>query len=159
MLRKTIQTEGTVILELDVMLEEKIAKSFIYRNKQDRFLFEMAKRRRLSAICKLPAIVDKSCLLLESQQFPSSVELVKIMQSFDVSDMCYVLSEYGDDGFDGEYVSLIEAVKKLQFNGFPSLIVGLPSGFSHLKYESRASTQPNCFLKPKTRFDGLAWKK
>ena len=142
---------------MDIAMEEKIAKAFVYRNKRERFIFEMSKRQRLDIICKLPFIIDSSYAIMKNNKFPSPVELVKIMQSYGVKDMCYVISEYNDDGFDGEYVLLIKAAKKLHTNGFPSLIVGLPSGFSHFKEESYASHQPNCFLKPLIRFDSVSW--
>lgn len=142
---------------MDIIMEKKIAKAFIYANKQDRFLFEMSKNQRLHAICRLPFMIDKSSGLMLNTQFPSPAEIVKIMQAQHVKDMCYVISEYENDGFDGEYVPLIKAAEKLNTNGFPSLIVGLPSGFSHFKEESYASNQPNCFLKPRIRFDGIPW--
>ena len=137
-------------------MERKIAKAFICRNKRERFIFEMSKRRRFDAICRLPAIIDRTFAIMQSRKFPAPIELVRIMHDHGVKDICYVLSADYDDGFDGEYVSLTDAAEKLHINGFPSLIVGLPSGFSHFREESYASYQPNCFLRPETRFDGVA---
>jgi len=146
---------------LDIEMEKRIARAFIYKNKRDRFLFEMSKndtdtfgklpKARFNAICKLENMIDKSCCIMQSTKNPSPVELIEIMSANGVEKMCYVLSEYID--FDGIYVRLDLAVDKLQWNGFPSLIVGLPSGFSHFKGESYASTQPNCFLQPLEKFD------
>lgn len=141
--------------EMDANLEKKIAKAFIYKNKQERFLFERSKKNRTDVIHKLPAIIDESLFMMKSTTFPSPEEIIKIMKSYSGGDNCYVISEYED--FDGVCISLQSAVEKLQWNGFPSLIVGLPSGFSHFKNESYASNQPNCFLKPKIRFDGAVW--
>ena len=142
-------------------MEKKIAHAFVYKNKRDRFLFEMSKndsdtfgelpKARFDAICKLENIIDKSRCIMQSTKNPSPVELIKIMSANGVGKICYVISEYKD--LDGVYVKLDLAVAKLQWNGFPSLIVGLPSGFSHFKGESYASTQPNCFLQPLEKFD------
>ena len=146
---------------MDIEMEKKIARAFIYKNKRDRFLFEMSKndsdtfgelpKARFDAICKLENIIDKSRCMMQSTKNPSPVELIKIMSANGVEKMCYVISEYKD--FDGVYVELKLAVDKLQWNGFPSLIVGLPSGFSHFKSESYASVQPNCFLLPLEKFN------
>ena len=109
----------------------------------------------MDAICKLEMIIDRTWSFMESMKFPEPQEIIKIMKTYGVINKCYVLSEYRD--YDGVYVDLNNAVEKLKWNGFPSLIVGLPSGFSHFKGESYASRQPNFFLKPKNRFDGLTW--
>ena len=142
---------------MDIEIEKKIAQAFIYKNKRERFLFEMAKKDRINAICRLEKIIDKSFSILQSNKFPVPTELIEIMSAHGVDKMCYVLSEYKE--FDGVYVELRLAAEKLHQNGFPSLIVGLPSGFSHLKFESYASNQPNCFLKPLIRFDNISWGK
>jgi len=141
-------------------MERKIAQAFIYKNKRNRFIFEMSKndrdtfgelpRARFNAICKLEDILDKSCRIMQSTKNPSPVELIKIMSMNGVGKRCYVISEYKD--FDGVCVELNLAVEKLQWNSFPSLIVGLPSGFAHFKSESYGSTQPNCFLQPMISF-------
>ena len=142
---------------MDIEIEKKIAKAFIYKNKQERFIFEMTKKDRLNAICKFESIIDKSFSVMQSNKFPPPIQLIEIMSSYGVGKMCYVISEYKE--FDGVYVELRLAAEKLYQNGFPSLIVGLPSGFSHLKFESCASAQPNCFLKPLIRFDNSSWEK
>ena len=150
---------------MDIEFEKKIAQAFIYKNKRERFIFDMTKkdndifgevtRTRFNAICRLEKIIDEAYLIMKSSQNPSPDELIKTMAMYGVGKKCYVLSEYKD--LDGAYVDLRLAVDKLYCNGFPSLIVGLPSGFSHFKYESFASTQPNCFLKPMARFDSVPW--
>jgi hypothetical protein len=151
---------------MNIDIEKKIAKSFIFPNKQERFLFDMARKSketfaelpkpRFEAICRLENIIDASYAIMKSKQNPTPVQLIKTMSEYGVGKMCYVISEYKD--FDGVYIELRLAAEKLQWNGFPSLIVGLPSGFAHFKYESYASSQPNCFLKPTIRFDGVPWK-
>lgn len=150
---------------MDIEFEKKIARAFVYRNKRDRFIFDLSRkskgffgelsRDRFNAICRLETIIDDSFSILQSMRFPAPIEIERIMTSYGVKDMCYVLSENRD--FDGVYIELTTAIYKLQCNGFPSLIVGLPSGFSHFKGDSYASTQPNCFLKPSVRFDGIPW--
>lgn len=146
-------------------MENKIAKAFVYPNKQKRFLFELSKKCKnnfcelpktgFDAICKLDKFIDKTRSFMDSMKFPEPQEIIRIMRIYGVKNNCYVLSEYED--FNGVFVDLNKAVEKLRWNGFPSLIVGLPSGFSHYKGESYASIQPNFFLKPKNRFDGLTW--
>ena len=150
---------------MDLEMEKKIARAFIYKNKRDRFVFELIKKdreifgelpkSRFNAICRLENIVDDTFKIMKSNKNPSSAELIKTMSAYGAEKMCYVISEYRD--LDGVYVDLQLAVEKLKLNGFPSLIVGLPSGFSHLKLESYASCQPNCFLKPMIRFDCIPW--
>ncbi len=150
---------------MDIGMEKKIAKAFVYPNKQERFLFELSKKckdnssrfpeTRLHAICQLERIIDRRFSFMESMKFPEPQEIIKIMNGYGVKNNCYVLSEYED--YDGVFVDLNKAVEKLRWNGYSSLIVGLPSGFSHFKGESYASRQPNFFLKPKNRFDGLPW--
>lgn len=142
---------------MDSLMEDKIAQAFAYKNKRERFLFELKKRNRLSAICKLPTIVDESLGMNRSNSLPPPEDIIRIMQNFGVQDKCYVLSEYSREGYDGVYLPLKNVVEALNTNGFPALIVGLPSGFSHLRDESYASHQPNYFLKPSKRFDGLNW--
>ena len=50
---------------------------------------------------------------MQSNKFPAPAELVDIMQSYAVKYMCYVLSQYADEGFDGEYVPLVKVAEKL----------------------------------------------
>ena len=150
---------------MDVEIEKKIVDAFIFKNKRKRFFFEMTRndreffgelpKSRFNAICRLERIVDISFQIMISSKFPSIAGIIETMTAHGVEKKCYVLSEYKD--LDGIYVDLCFAVEKLNQNGFPSLIVGLPSGFSHLKFESYASYQPNCFLKPKVRFDDVPW--
>jgi len=152
---------------VDLKMEKKIAQAFIFKNKRERFMFEMAKqgretfgqlpKSRFNAICRLENIVDPSLSIIQSKSLPSPKQLIEIMSAYGAGEICYVLSEYAE--FDGVYVDLRLAAEKLNFNGFPSLIVGLPSGFSHLKFESYASRQPNWFLKPSIRFDNVPWSK
>lgn len=148
-------------------MERKIANSFIYPNKQERFLFELSRkskdtfgelpRDRFNAICKLERIIDRSLSMMQSTKSLQPSEIINIMSTYGVKNNCYVMSEYKD--FDGAYTELTLAIEKLQGNGFPSLIVGLPSGFSYFQGESFASTQPNFFMKPKIKFDNSSWNK
>jgi hypothetical protein len=146
-------------------MEEVIAKAFIYPNKRKRFLFDRFRPRRddfggmstdrFDALCRLPVIVDASLKMMKSNHFPPPAELVRILRNHGGGDTCLVLSEYGE--FDGVFAPLAAAVEALNVEGFPSLIVALPSGFAHLKEESMASFQPNCFVKPRIRLDGARW--
>ena len=76
------------------------------------------------------------------------------MRENGVGDTCFVLSEFKD--MLGVTLPLFDVVDHLHINGFASLIVGLPSGFAHLKDESWESGQPNWFMKPRIRLDGKA---
>ena len=147
---------------MDLELLKKISKAFIYPNKRERFLLDIVRRSkdanrgytrgRADPVFRLPEIIDQSLMLMKSMHFPPPEELISLMQQNGVGDTCFVLSEYTD--LLGVVVPLVDAVNRLHINGFPSLIVGLPSGFTHLKYDSFASHQPNCFVKPRIRFDG-----
>ena len=141
---------------MDIEMEKKIARAFIYKNKRERFLFEMANKNRSDAIHRLEKTIDKSFSVMQSTKFPPPAQLIQTMTEYGAGKMCYVISEDYED-FDGVYIELYLAVEKLRWNGFSSLIVGLPSGFSHLKLESYASWQPNMFLKPTIRFDNVPW--
>ena len=65
---------------MDIDMEKRIAKAFIYPNKQERFLFELSKkykdnsgaRIRQDAIFKLERIIDKTYTLMESRKFPEA---------------------------------------------------------------------------------------
>lgn len=148
-------------------MEKKISQAFIFPNKRERFLFDLSRKSksnfgeipkdRFMAICKLGDSIDDSYSLLVSNKLPKPSEIMRIMAKYQASSSCYVLSEYKD--YDGVFINLDDALTKLQWNGFPSLIVGLPSGFSHYRGESYASSQPNYFLKPLKRFDGIDWDK
>jgi len=135
-------------------METRIAKAFIVGNRRERFLFDRMKKDPLTAIFKLPSILDSGCVLMSGTSFPATAEVVRIMQSHGVTDSGYIISEYRDEGFDGQYVPLLDAIEKVRGEGFPALIVGLPSGFSCFKEESVRGNQPYYFLKPRLRFDG-----
>lgn len=147
---------------MDLELLNKTAKAFIYPNKRERFLLDMTRkskdtfcglqRNQMDAVCRLPEIIDQSLMQMKSTHFPPPDQLISIMRHNGVGDTCFVISEYAD--MLGVVMPLVDAVNRLHVNGFPSLIVGLPSGFAHLKHESWASQQPNCFVKPRIRFDG-----
>ena len=147
-------------------MEEKIARAFLYPNKRERFLFDRFRadkdgsggisRSRMDAVCRLPEIIDESLMLMKSSHFPKPDALIEILRAHGGTDTCFVISEYEE--LDGVFAPLKAAVEALNVEGFPSLIVALPSGFAHLKWESIASFQPNCFVRPKLRLDGAPWK-
>lgn len=147
---------------MDIELLKKTAKAFIYPNKRERFLLDITRkskdtiggltRDQLHAVCRLPEIIDQSLMQMVSMNFPPPEQLISLMRQNGVGNTCFVLSEYVD--MLGIVMPLADAVNRLHINGYPSLIVGLPSGFSHLKDESFASHQPNCFVKPRIWFDG-----
>lgn len=144
---------------MDIELENRISNAFIYPNKRERFLFDRFEkhndRSRMDAVCRLPEIIDASLKMKKDNHFPAPDDLIKILKAHGVGDTCYVISDF--EGFDGVIAPIEEAVNTLNTNGFPSLIVGLPSGFAHLKEESYASYQPNCFVRPRIRLDGIPW--
>lgn len=136
-------------------MEKRIAEALFYKNKRDRFLFERQKYSSVDTIAKLPNIVDSKLCIMKSAKFPSVDNIIATMKANGVGDKCYVISEY--EAYDSQYKPLRDAVEQLNRNGFASLIIGLPSGFSHLKEESWASSQPNCFIKPNIRLDKKPW--
>ena len=93
---------------MDTVMEKKIAQGFVYKNKRDRFLFELQKQDRLKPICKLPVITDDSIKLMYSNRLPSPKELIRTMQAYGVKDKCYVLSEYGNEGYDSVYLQILK---------------------------------------------------
>ena len=145
---------------MDINIETKVIKTFFYKNKQDRLLFELATKKRREVIHKLchryREFLNPEFIFQESKKFPEPRLLCDTMRAFGVSKRCYVFSEHED--FDGIYSNLDTASGKLHCNGFASLIVGLPSGFTHFKAESDRSFQVNFYLRPRQRFDGLPWK-
>jgi len=146
---------------MDINIETKVIKAFFYKNKQERLLFELTTKKRQEFIHKLShryqEFLNPDFIFRESKKFPEPKVLCDTMSSFGVSKKCYVFSEYED--FDGICSDLETAVERLNCNGFASLIVGLPSGFTHFKAESDRSFQTNFYLKPLQRFDGLPWNK
>lgn len=146
---------------MDINIEEKVIKAFFCKNKQERLLFELATKKRQEFIHKLShryqEFLNTELILQESKKFPEPKVFFDTMSSFGGSKKCYVFSEYED--FDGIYSELETAFKRLNCNGFASLIVGLPSGFTHFKAESDRSFQMNFYLKPLQRFDGLPWNR
>ena len=149
---------------MDLELLKKTSKAFIYPNKRERFLFDIVRRSkdsnsgytrgRADPVYRLPEIIDQTLMLMKSMHFPPPEVLISLMRQYGVDDTCFVLSEYTD--MLGDVMPLADVVNRHHINGFPSLIVGLPSGFAHLKDESTASHQPNCFVKPRIRFDSEA---
>lgn len=144
---------------MDIALEKQIINAFFYRNFRDRMLHELSKDRG-RFIHKICQAYDKymlpECFWNRSNKFPSPEALLYEMKSHGARDMCYVISM--DSDIDGKYVELMKAIEQLASNGLASFIVGLPSGFTHFKAESILSQQPNCFLKPKVRFDRIEWE-
>jgi len=63
------------------------------------------------------------------------------MRKYDAANKIYIISYY--DNLDGIFIDLETAVNEFSQNGPSSLIVGLPSGFTHYKGDSYASNQPN----------------
>jgi len=146
---------------MDLNIETKVIKTFFYKHKQGRLLFELTSNRRQEFIHKLchrfEEFFKPEVVYQKSRQFPELNALCYTMREFGVSNKCYVFSEYED--FDGIYTNLETAAERLNCNGFASLMVGLPSGFTHFKAESDRSLQINFYLKPPRRFDGLPWDK
>jgi len=149
---------------MDNKLESKIIKAFFYPNKQDRILFELLKNMHREVIHRLchsyNDYIDRNYVVAgsESKKGRSSDDIIKVMQDNGVSSLCYVISEYEE--FNRKQCKLKEALDSLNScNGFAFLIVGLPSGFTFFQGESHSSYQPNFFLKPKMRFDGIPWGK
>ena len=71
-------------------------------------------------------------------------------------DKVYVLSAYLK--LDGVFTDLRTAAEALQFEGFASFIIGLPSGVLHFCGESVAGgKRQNFFLRPLNWFDGAQW--
>ncbi len=91
----------------------------------------------------------------ETIKNPKFEALQAKMRQHGAQDRYYVISEIS--GFDGVSAGLQEVVEKLSLNGYASIAIGLPSGFTHFRAESLGSCQPNFFLKPKQRFDGVRW--
>ena len=144
---------------MDTEIEIKIVRAFCEKIFQSRFIYELSGRKRSNFIRKLchryRRYLKADCILDECKQFPAFEVCEQKMRLNSGHRECYVISEYPD--FDGIYTDWVTAYDKLGINGFASITVGLPSGFAHFKAESYASFQPNCFLKPKNRFDGLPW--
>ena len=143
---------------MDSELEKKIANAFFYKNFRQRLLQDLSEDRKsfIHKMCHSHAkYMLPECILEKSTRNPDYHAVYLYMQKHGVQDKYYVISEYPD--FDGTYVAFMEAIEQLSCNGFASFIVGLPSGFTHFKAESDRSFQPNFYLKPKTRFDGMKW--
>ena len=144
---------------MDYELEKKMIRSFMNKNFQERLYYELTNKKRDVFIQKMCQYHDdylkKECIIQRSTKNPSYHVMQQIFKKYDASKRYYILSFINN--FDGVYVELETAVEKLSLNGFASFIIGLPSGFTHFKGESYASTQPNFYLNPLNRFDGKPW--
>jgi hypothetical protein len=145
---------------VDLEIEKKIITSFFYKNKRDRVLFELSRNNGKEVIHKLCHdylnYLDNGRMLLQSSKRRMPPEIQSILKENGVKSLCYVWSEHSQ--YHRKHIDLAEAIEAHMYNGFASLVVGLPSGFAHFQGDSLGPTQPNCFLKPTERFDGIGWE-
>jgi len=141
---------------MDIDLENKIIKSFINKEFQLRLSYE-ANNKREDFISKIGNIkyFKTICIINETKKNPSFLIIQQFMKKYDAANKFYVISNYVK--LDGIYIDLETAVNEFSLNGPASLIIGLPSGFTHYKGDSYASNQPNFYLVPQIRFDGKTW--
>ncbi|MDR2913261.1 MAG: hypothetical protein LBV74_00245 [Tannerella sp.] len=146
---------------VDTSIENKIINSFFLNNRKDRILLDLTRKNGQDVIHKLSqyfsAYIDSRCIVFQSNKGRTISEILGIMQKHGVEKQCYVLSEYLE--YNRKQVEINDALEAHRSNGFASIIVGLPSGFTYFQGESYASNKPNCFLKPSVRFDSLSWNK
>jgi|GEM_PF-524597 hypothetical protein len=136
-------------------IEKGIIKAFFQKHKQDRLYYELDCGKDEEFIRRLSHdylnYLKNECIILKSDKKRSADEIIDIMKAHDVSELCYVFSEYEE--FNRKQMQLRKALEIHSGNGFAFLITGLPSGFSFFGAESYASYKPTFFLTPLNRFD------
>jgi len=126
-------------------LEKMIVKLFITKERQDRLFYELTNNKRGNALNKFAKYLKPKVIIDKENSLPSNFDVYTRLMKFNLKDQCYIIC-WGYE-LDGKMIDLNSAIEQLNCNGFPALIVSIPSGFTYFKNESYASFQPNCLFK------------
>lgn len=126
--------------------EETFVNAFIEKDRRDRLLFELRKRRGdfLGRFCHDALIyLDPRYVVALKPPNSDPAQTLKLLRSRGAGPTCYSISM--SDGLDGRFLPLADALAIAVGLGMPSILSCLPGELAYLEAEQEAGP-PDRFL-------------
>lgn len=126
---------------MNIEFERKIVKMFVYKNRQERVLFELGREdKRDRTLNQLDKYLDPSFMYQIKEHIRDAKHLYEILKAEGAEDRCYVMCAY--KSFD-EKIPLMKAIRENLFGG-PYLLLLSDDGLAY--YESEPEVMSSKYI-------------